>query len=120
MNMKSRQNGTSASRNKAVDPSTEPPVGAALDITDKHLTLTLPASAYNRPIRPSTMISTPIEWYPSLVRATPEQRANWRWWGDGSAIHWPDIDEHLGIAAMLRGNSSCEYTRQRRVAHAEI
>jgi len=108
--MKSKRNGTSISSNKPVDPSTEPPVGAALEISDKHLTVTL---------RDGRTIITPLEWYPSLVRATPEQRANWRWWGDGSAIHWPDIDEHLGIEAMLRGNPSYEYTRQRRLAHAE-
>ncbi len=103
MSMKSKRNGTSTS-------PVEPPVGAALDITDKHLTVAL---------CDGRVISTPIEWYPSLVRATPEQRANWSWWGDGSAIHWPDIDEHLGIEAMLRGNPSYEYTRQHRLAHAE-
>jgi hypothetical protein len=70
MSMKSKRNGTSTT------PAEQPPVGAALEITDRQLTVTL---------RDGRVISTPLEWYPSLVRATPKQRANWRWWGDGSA-----------------------------------
>jgi len=46
-------------------------------------------------------ISTPLEWYPSLMEATPEQQSNVEL--SLSGIHWPDLDEDLSIAGMLRG-----------------
>lgn len=36
-------------------------------------------------------ISVPLAWYPRLLSATPELRADWRVAGGGFAIHWPDI-----------------------------
>ena len=46
-------------------------------------------------------IATPLEWYPSLMNATPEQQINVEL--SLSGIHWPDLDEDLSIAGMLRG-----------------
>lgn len=46
-------------------------------------------------------IATPLEWYPSLMEATPEQQSNVELGLSG--IHWPDLDEDLSIAGMLRG-----------------
>ena len=46
-------------------------------------------------------IATPLEWYPRLQRASPEQRANFEIMPMG--IHWPDLDEDLGIVGMLKG-----------------
>ncbi len=48
-------------------------------------------------------ISVPLAWYPRLLHATPEQRANWRLAGGGYGIHWPDIDEDLTTEGLLRG-----------------
>jgi len=48
-------------------------------------------------------IATPLEWYPRLKNATPEQRAKYEIMPMG--IHWPDLDEDLGIAGMLKGRS---------------
>ena len=45
-------------------------------------------------------IATPLEWYPSLMNATPEQQINVEL--SLSGIHWPDLDEDLSIAGMLR------------------
>jgi hypothetical protein len=46
-------------------------------------------------------ISTPLDWYPRLRSVTDQQRANFEIMPMG--IHWPDIDEDLGVAGMLRG-----------------
>jgi hypothetical protein len=46
-------------------------------------------------------IATPLDWYPRLERATAKQRANFEIMPMG--IHWPDLDEDLGIAGMLKG-----------------
>ena len=48
-------------------------------------------------------IVVPLAWYPSLLYATPEQRANWQICGGGYGIHWPDIDEDLSTEGLLRG-----------------
>jgi len=48
-------------------------------------------------------ISVPLVWYPRLLSATPEQRANWRLAGGGFGIHWPDVDEDLSTEGLLRG-----------------
>jgi len=82
-------------------------MGKAVEITAEYLAVTL---------EDGRIISTPLEWYPRLLRATPEQRSAWKWWGSKRAIHWPLLDEHLGISGMLRGIPSIEYKRQ--LAHA--
>ena len=48
-------------------------------------------------------ISVPLAWYPRLLHAPPEQRANWQIAGGGYGIHWPDIDEDLSTEGILRG-----------------
>jgi Protein of unknown function (DUF2442) len=48
-------------------------------------------------------ISVPLAWYPRLLGATAQQRANWRPAGGGFGIHWPDIDEDLNTDGLLRG-----------------
>ena len=47
-------------------------------------------------------ICVPLTWYPRLLNATPEQRNNFELLGDGHGIHWPDIDEDLSVAGLLR------------------
>jgi hypothetical protein len=58
-------------------------------------------------------ISAPLEWYPRLHRATPEERANWRLIGDGHGIHWPDVDEDISTIMLIEGLPSIEYTSAR-------
>jgi uncharacterized protein (DUF433 family) len=48
-------------------------------------------------------IIVPLVWYPRLLHATPAQRARWEIAGGGFGIHWPEIDEDLSTAGMLRG-----------------
>lgn len=51
-------------------------------------------------------VSVPLTWFPRLLHATPEQRQKWELLGDGEGIHWPDIDEDLSVARLLRGTPS--------------
>ena len=48
-------------------------------------------------------ISVPLAWYPKLLRATEDQRKNWKIAGGGYGIHWPDLDEDLSTEGLLRG-----------------
>jgi hypothetical protein len=47
-------------------------------------------------------VSVPLEWFPRLRDATPEQRKNWRLIGRGVGIHWEDVDEDISVASLLR------------------
>lgn len=47
-------------------------------------------------------LSAPLEWFPRLRDATAEQRGHWRLIGGGEGIHWPDVDEDVSIATLLR------------------
>ena len=46
-------------------------------------------------------IATPLDWYPRLREASAAQRAKYEIMPLG--IHWPDLDEDLGIVGMLKG-----------------
>jgi hypothetical protein len=48
-------------------------------------------------------IAVPLAWFPRLLHATNGQRQKWEILGDGEGIHWPDIDEDLSVAGLLRG-----------------
>jgi len=47
-------------------------------------------------------VSAPLAWLPRLRDATAEQRANWRLVGRGEGIHWPDLNEDVSVASLLR------------------
>ena len=46
-------------------------------------------------------ISAPLAWFPRLLKATEEERGNWRLIGRGSGVHWPDVDEDISIPGLL-------------------
>jgi len=46
-------------------------------------------------------LSVPVDWFPSLRDASPGQRENWRFIGDGEGIHWEDLDEDILVEALL-------------------
>ena len=47
-------------------------------------------------------IGVPLEWFPKLRDATMKQRKNWRFIGNGTGIHWNDLDEDLSVPALLK------------------
>jgi hypothetical protein len=49
-------------------------------------------------------IATPLDWYPRLMHASPEQLRNYNLSAGG--IHWEDLDEDLSIIGMLQRNHS--------------
>ncbi|MCZ2148503.1 MAG: DUF2442 domain-containing protein [Bryobacterales bacterium] len=51
-------------------------------------------------------LSVPLAWFPRLLAASPGQGRNFEILGEGEGIHWPEIDEDLGIAGLLRGASA--------------
>ena len=53
-------------------------------------------------------IAVPIGWYPRLVYGRPSERSNFQISGAGYGIHWPDLDEDIGIEGLLLGKPSTE------------
>jgi len=53
-------------------------------------------------------IAVPIGWYPRLAYGTPAERANFQISGGGYGIHWPDLDEDIGVEGLLLGKKSGE------------
>jgi hypothetical protein len=46
-------------------------------------------------------VTVPLEWFPRLRDATPEQRRTWRLIGGGVALRWEEIDEDVSVASLL-------------------
>ena len=56
-------------------------------------------------------ISVPLDWYPRLVHATPQERNRWELFAEGNHIHWPALDEDLSVEGLLAGRPSGESPR---------
>jgi hypothetical protein len=50
----------------------------------------------------------PLAWYPRLLHGSRPERQNWQLLGDGYAIEWPALDEHIGVEGLLAGRRSGE------------
>ena len=72
------------------------PLARHVEVTEDELTVVL---------ADGRRISAPLAWFPRLLRASPEQRADWELLGDGEGIHWPSADEDLSVNGLLRGTS---------------
>lgn len=53
-------------------------------------------------------ISIPLVWCPRLLHGSPQEPQNWQLLGDGYAIEWADLVEHIGIEGLLAGRRSGE------------
>lgn len=53
-------------------------------------------------------LSAPLGWYPRLAHATAAERQRWRLIGQGTGIHWDDIDEDISVEGLLLGKRSGE------------
>lgn len=53
-------------------------------------------------------VTVPVQWYPRLANGTLAERRKWRLIGRGEAIHWPDLDEDIGVDDLLAGRPSGE------------
>jgi Protein of unknown function (DUF2442) len=76
--------------------SAAPVLASVLDvhITDDTLTVDL---------ADGRSISVPIGWYPRLAQATVAERTNYEVSGAGYGIHWPELDEDIGVEGLLMG-----------------
>jgi hypothetical protein len=53
-------------------------------------------------------ISVPLAWYPRLLQGSIEERNDWRLMGEGSGIHWNQLDEDISTQNLILGQPSGE------------
>ena len=53
-------------------------------------------------------IAVPLGWYPRLAHGTAAERANVQISGAGYGMHWPELDEDIGIEGLILGKQSME------------
>jgi hypothetical protein len=75
------------------------PAASCVAVTDKQLIVDL---------TDGRSISVPLGWYPRLLHATAAERQHVQLLGDGYAMEWPDVDEHIGVEGLLAGRRSGE------------
>ncbi len=46
-------------------------------------------------------VHVPLEWFPKLRDASPDELAAWRLIGRAVGIHWPKLDEDLSVRGLL-------------------
>ena len=56
-------------------------------------------------------MSVLLAWYPRFLNATLSERQHFELLGDGYAIEFPELDEHIGIEGLLAGRHSGESQR---------
>jgi hypothetical protein len=54
-------------------------------------------------LRDGRQISTPLAFFPRLLRASVEQRQKFNLSGGGLGIHWDEIDEDISVPGLLLG-----------------
>jgi hypothetical protein len=48
-------------------------------------------------------VHVPLAFYPTLLRASPAQRARWEMLGHGTAFHWRSLDLDLSVDGLIQG-----------------
>ncbi|MBI1297307.1 DUF2442 domain-containing protein [bacterium] len=50
-------------------------------------------------------VRAPLSWHTRLHHGTDAERANWRLIGNCVGVHWPDLDEDIGIEGLVLGQA---------------
>jgi hypothetical protein len=77
-------------------------VSISAELDDRVADVRVTDDALEVRLRDGRKISAPLAWFPRLVAATAAQRAKWEPAAAGHGIHWPEIDEDLSVAGLLR------------------
>jgi hypothetical protein len=75
------------------------PIIQTIEITDDSLSVDL---------SDGRTITVPLAWYPRLLHGSLEERQTWRLIGNGSGIHWPQLDEDVSLQNIILGQPSGE------------
>ena len=54
------------------------------------------------------VVSVLLSWYPRLCHGSPQERQHFQISGAGFGVHWPHLDEDIGVEGILLGRKSME------------
>jgi hypothetical protein len=52
-----------------------------------------------------------MAWFPRLLHATPEQRAQYKIGATGKGLHWEALDEDISVDGLLAGRADMTVRR---------
>ena len=58
------------------------------------------------------ILAVPLEYFPKLLHATKEERRNYVLSGNGTGIHWEEIDEDISVHGLLLGRKDIALTKK--------
>ncbi len=76
--------------------------------TSRVVNVTVTDDTLSADLEDGRTIAVPIVWYPRLAYGTPEERTNFQISSAGYGIHWPDLDEDIGVEGLVIGKRSTE------------
>ena len=77
-------------------------------VTPKVMNVTITDDTLSVDLADGRTIAVPLVWYPRLAYGTDKERLNFQIAGAGYGIHWPDLDEDIGVEGLLLGKQSLE------------
>ncbi len=77
-------------------------------VTPKVMKVTVTDDTLSVDLADGRTIAVPLVWYPRLAYGTDQERSNFKIAGAGYGIHWPDLDEDIGVEGLLLGQQSLE------------
>lgn len=48
-------------------------------------------------------LGVPLAYFPRLLNATPEQRMHYELSGNGTGIHWDELNEDISVQGLMQG-----------------
>jgi len=74
---------------------------SAVKIEPRAVEVTCTTDALHVRLADGRELVVPLEWFPRLRKASPEQRARYRLIGDGVGIHCSELDEDIFVEGLL-------------------
>ncbi len=75
---------------------------SAIEIDERVADVRVTQDALEVLLRDGRRICAPLNWFPRLQNADAADRAVWELAAAGYGVHWPRLDEDIGVAGLLR------------------
>ncbi len=79
-----------------------------LQIMPKVMAVTVTDDTLSVDLTDGRTITVPLMWFPRLAYGTAKERTNFQIAGASYGIHWPELDEDIGVEGLLLGKQSLE------------
>jgi hypothetical protein len=75
---------------------------SAAKIDERIAEVRITVEALEVALRDGRRLSVPLAWFPRLAAAGEAAKNNWELSAAGFGIHWPELDEDVGVAGLLQ------------------